>query len=157
MPKYQTQFIPEESDPLQEKFINYIMIGGKKSTSRKILKNTFDKISAKTKKDPVKIFEKAIENIKPAMEVRPRRIGGAVYQIPIEVKPNRQLMLSFRWLIGASRSKKGSPMSDKLANELIDASNNTGSSIKKKEKLVSLKNYKLFLKMNKMLLNFSTR
>jgi len=133
MAKFKTQFIPDQSDPLQEKFINYVMLDGKKSIARAILKGTFEQIEQKTKKDPVKTFEKAIENVKPNMEVRARRIGGAVYQIPIEVKPERQLMLAFRWIIGAARGKKGSKMKDKLASELIDASNGTGISIKKRE------------------------
>ena len=133
MAKYQTQFIPNDSNPLQEKFINYLMLDGKKSTARKIFNDTLKLISEKTKKDAVKTFEKAIENVKPNMAVRARRIGGAVYQIPIEVKPNRQLMLAFRWIINSARSKKGSEMFKRLASELIDASQETGNAIKKKE------------------------
>lgn len=126
-------YIPEESSALQEKFINYIMKRGKKTIARTIFKETLKKILEKTKEEPLKIFEKAIESAKPNMEVRPQRIGGAVYQIPREVKPHRQLMLSFRWIIDGARGKKGSPMADRLSNELIDASNNTGAAIKKKE------------------------
>lgn len=125
--------IPETSSPLQEKFINYIMIGGKKSIARRIFNDTLKIISKKTSADPEKIFKTAIDNIKPQLEVKAKRIGGAVYQIPMEVKQGRQLALSFRWLISAARNKKGSPMSTKLAGEIIDASNEQGSAFKKKE------------------------
>ena len=130
-------FIPENSTPLQEKFINYLMKGGKKNTARKIFNQTLQIISEKDQY-PDKVFEKAITNVKPNLEVKAKRIGGAVYQIPIEVKPNRQLALSFRWIIGASRSKKGSPMSKRLANELIAAANNEGAAMKKKEDTIKM-------------------
>lgn len=125
--------IPETSSPLQEKFINYIMLGGKKSIARRIFNDTLKIISKKTSADPEKIFKTAIDNIKPQLEVKAKRIGGAVYQIPMEVKQGRQLALSFRWLILAARNKKGSSMSTKLADEIIDASNEQGSAFKKKE------------------------
>lgn len=125
--------IPETSSPLQEKFINYIMLGGKKSIARRIFNDTLKIISKKTSADPEKIFKTAIDNIKPQLEVKAKRIGGAVYQIPMEVKQGRQLALSFRWLISAARNKKGSPMATKLAGEIIDASNEQGSAFKKKE------------------------
>lgn len=128
-----TQFIPEESSPLQEKFINYIMLKGKKSKARKILNDALKIISKKIAGDPEKIFRNAIENVKPRMEVKPKRIGGGVYQIPMEVKPDRQITLAMRWIIRATRSKKGAPMADKLANELVEASNEQGTAIKKKE------------------------
>lgn len=130
--------IPENSSPMQEKFINYIMLAGKKSIARKILTETLKIISKKTNSDPEKIFKTALDNVKPQIEVKPKRIGGAVYQIPREVKPDRQLALACRWLIGGARGKKGSPMSQKLANELIDASNNTGAAIKKKDDTVRM-------------------
>jgi small subunit ribosomal protein S7 len=133
MAKFKTQFLPENSDPLQEKFINCLMQKGKKTTARRIFKDALTMMEAKTKKDPINLFEKAIENVKPFMEVRPKRIGGAVYQIPVEVKAGRQLMLAFRWILAASRGKKGAPMSVKLGNELMEAANGTGISIKKKE------------------------
>lgn len=125
--------IPETSSPLQEKFINYIMLAGKKSIARRIFNDTLKIISKKTSADPEKLFKTAIDNIKPQLEVKAKRIGGAVYQIPIEVKQGRQLALSFRWLISAARNKKGSPMATKLANEIIDASNEQGAAFKKKE------------------------
>lgn len=126
-------FIPEESSPLQEKFINYVMLDGKKSVARNIFNTTLKIISKKTAGDPEKVFKLAIDNIKPHVEVKAKRIGGAVYQVPREVKPDRQLALAFRWIIGAARGKKGSAMSQKLANEIIEASNQQGAAIKKKE------------------------
>ncbi|KKT02450.1 MAG: 30S ribosomal protein S7, small subunit ribosomal protein S7 [Candidatus Peregrinibacteria bacterium GW2011_GWF2_43_17] len=106
---------------------------GKKTIARNIFRETLEEIKKKGSKDPGQVFERAIENVKPAMEVRPKRIGGAVYQIPIEVKPSRQLMLSFRWVMEAAKAKKGAKMAIKLAQELMDAANQTGSAIKKKE------------------------
>lgn len=126
-------YIPEGSTPLQERFVNTMMMAGKKSTSRKILKNTFIEIGKQGNQDPERAFEKAIENVKPSMEVRPKRIGGAVYQIPVEVKPNRQISLAFRWIIQAARKTKGKPMAKKLAQILLEASNNAGPAVKKKE------------------------
>lgn len=126
-------FIPEDSSPLQEKFINYIMLDGKKSTARKIFTDTLKIISKKTAGDPEKVFKTAIDNAKPDMEVRPKRIGGGVYQIPREVPPGRALALAYRWIIGGARDKKGTGMADKLAQELIDAANGQGLAIKKKE------------------------
>lgn len=125
-------YIPENSNPLQEKFVNYIMKDGKKNIARKILKDTLKHISTKDS-SPEKVFDKAIENVKPTLEVRAKRIGGAVYQIPVEVKPDRQIVLAFRWIISSARSKKGDTMSKRLAEELLSASNNEGASIKKKE------------------------
>lgn len=133
MVKRKYSYIPEESSPLEEKFINYLMLNGKKSTARKIFNETLKIISKKTSSDPEKIFKTAIDKVKPQMEVKPKRIGGAVYQVPREVKPDRQLALAFRWLINCARKKKGSPMAQKLAGELIDASNEQGLAIKKKE------------------------
>jgi len=127
-----TAFIPENSNPTQERFINYLMKGGKKSVARKILNDTMKIISKKTSSDPEKIFKLALENVKPLMEVKPKRVGGAVYQIPLEVKAERQLALTFRWILAAARSKKGSPMRERLATELIEASNGQGIAIKKK-------------------------
>ncbi|MFA6521519.1 MAG: 30S ribosomal protein S7 [Candidatus Gracilibacteria bacterium] len=125
-------YTPEGYTPLQEKFINSMMERGKKSTARRILKEAFLALSEQ-KQDPERIFEKAIENVKPTMEVRPKRIGGAVYQIPVEVKPNRQLALTFRWIINAARALKGKAMALKLSSVLIEASNGAGPAVKKKE------------------------
>ncbi len=126
-------YIPENSSPLQEKFINYLMLDGKKSIARRIFDDALKIVSKKLSGDPEKIFKGAIDNVKPQMEVKAKRIGGAVYQIPREVKPNRQMALAFRWIIGAARDKKGSPMAQRLANELIEASNEQGNAMKKKE------------------------
>ncbi len=125
--------VPTQSSPLQEKFINYLMLDGKKSIARRIFSDTLKLISKKISSDPEKIFETAVTNVKPQMEVKAKRIGGAVYQVPREVKPDRQVALAFRWILSAARSKKGATISQKLANELIDASNEQGSAMKKKE------------------------
>ena len=126
-------YIPEESSPMQEKFINYIMLGGKKNTARRIFNNTLKIISKKIAGDPEKTFKTALENARPEMEVRPKRIGGGVYQIPREVPPGRALALACRWIIGGARGKKNANMAVGLAQELIDAANNQGAAIKKKE------------------------
>ena len=122
-----------ETSNVQEKFINYIMLDGKKSVARKIFNDTLKLISKKTSSDPEKIFQTAIDNVKPRLEVKAKRIGGAVYQVPREVTPNRQIALAFRWIISAARGKKGSSMYQKLANEIVDASNEQGSAFKKRE------------------------
>lgn len=109
------------------------MLDGKKTIARKIFNNTFKIIAKKTSNDPEKVFKSAIDNVKPKMEVKAKRIGGAVYQVPREVKPDRQLSLAFRWVIQSARGKKGSPMSQRLATELIDASNEQGVAFKKRE------------------------
>src|SRR3989338_9335562 len=116
-----------------ERFINYIMHDGKKSTARKVVYDALENIKEKTRGDPMEVFNGAIKNSGPLMEVKSRRIGGANYQVPIEVPANRRMALAMRWLIDASRSKKGSPMSERLAKELLDASKNEGEVIKKKE------------------------
>ncbi len=116
------------------KFINYIMDSGKKNTARKVVYDAFEIIKEKTKNpNPLEIFDLAIKNTGPLMEVRSRRIGGANYQVPREVRPERKMALSFRWIIDAAQAKKGAPMAKKLADELIAASNNEGTAIKKKE------------------------
>lgn len=138
MAQKRSTFIPEGSNPLQEKFINYIMKVGKKNIARKIFKDTLNVLTEKGQKEPAKVFERAVENVKPTLEIRPKRIGGAVYQIPIEVKPGRQLMLSFRWILESARGRKGVPMAKKLAEELLNASNNEGNAIKKKEDTIKM-------------------
>ena len=116
-----------------EKFINYVMEEGKKEIARKVVYGAFDFIKEKEKKDPVEIFETAIKNASPLIEVRSRRIGGANYQVPREVRPERRLILAMRWIVGAAKSKKGVPMRKKLAEELLLASRNEGEAIKKRE------------------------
>ncbi len=115
------------------KLINYIMRKGKKSVARKIVYGAFDILKEKTKKDPIEVFEAAIRNTSPVLEVKPRRIGGATYQIPREVRGERKIALAMRWIIKASKSKKGKPMKDRLAEELLNAANNTGWAVKRKE------------------------
>lgn len=127
-------YIPEGGTALQEHFINCIMKRGKKSIARKILKDCFIEIGKHAKEqDPERVFEKAIENVKPSMEVKPKRIGGAVYQVPMEVKAHRQLSLSFRWILDAARGLKGKPMAKKLAGVLAEAAGGAGPAVKKKE------------------------
>lgn len=115
------------------KFINQVMRQGKKNIAKKIVYGAFDILKEKTKKEPLEVFEMALENASPILEVRPKRIGGATYQVPREVQGNRRMTLAFRWIIGAAKSRKGKPMVEKLANELIEASENRGPAIKKKE------------------------
>lgn len=114
------------------KFTNYVMRKGKKSTARKVVYETFDVIEKKYKQDPLNVFDTAIKNIGPTLEVKSRRIGGATYQVPREVRGERKQALAFRWIIDAARSKKGKPMHEKLAEELVAATKNEGSAIKKK-------------------------
>lgn len=117
-----------------EKFINSVMWDGKKSTARKVVYDAFDIIKEKEKvENPVEVFDTAIRNVGPAMEIRSRRVGGANYQVPREVRPERKQALAFRWILLAARGGKGKPMAQKLATELIAASKNEGSAIKKKD------------------------
>jgi len=115
------------------KFINFVMYDGKKSIAEKIIYNTLEKIKEKTKEDPLKIFNDAINNIRPNLEVRSRRVGGATYQVPVEVKVKRSQTLALRWLLAATRKRKNKTMAEKLFNEILDASQNKGSAIKKRE------------------------
>jgi len=115
------------------KLINYVMDSGKKNAARSIVYGAFDVIKEKTTTDPVEVFETALKNTGPTMEVRSRRVGGANYQIPREVRPERRLYLSLKWLIDAARAKKGMPMHQKLADEIILASKNEGEAVKKRE------------------------
>jgi small subunit ribosomal protein S7 len=115
------------------KLINYIMHGGKKSTAQRIVYNMLDIISEKTKQDPLVVFDQAIKNISPQLEVRSRRVGGANYQIPIEVRGERKYALACRWILAAARARKGKPMEGKLADELMAAAKNEGAAMKKKE------------------------
>ena len=115
------------------KFINFIMNDSRKDTAEKIIYSTLNKIKEKTKNDPIKIFNEAIENIRPNLEVRSRRVGGATYQVPVEVRTKRSQTLALRWLLEATRKRKNKTMSDKLFNELMDASQKKGAAIKKRE------------------------
>ena len=119
---------------LVTKFINTIMKEGKRSTAERILYQSFDIIKEKSGDDPVKVFKKALDNVKPSLEVKSRRVGGSNYQVPVEVNPNRRLSLSIRWLVSYARSRgDGKTMQEKLANELLDAANLRGGAVKKRE------------------------
>ncbi len=124
-PKFKSAIVP--------KLINSIMLDGKKTTAEKIVYDAIDKIKSKSKDEPINVFNEAINNIKPSVEVRSRRVGGATYQVPVEVRSKRSQALALRWLIEASRKRKDKTMSDKLFNEIFDAYNHKGASIKKKE------------------------
>ncbi len=115
------------------KLVNYIMERGKKSVAQAVVYGAFEIISEKTKKNPVEVFETAVKNVSPVLEVKGRRVGGANYQIPVPVRGDRRLALALRWIIRAAKARKGKPMKEKLALELIDASNKEGAAIKKRE------------------------
>ncbi len=124
---------PKFKDLVLSKFMNNLMLDGKKSVSEKIVYGAFDEIENKMKRPPLEVFHEALDNIKPAVEVRSRRVGGATYQVPVEVRPQRREALAIRWLIKASRDRNEKTMRDRLASELIDAVNTRGSAVKKKE------------------------
>ena len=115
------------------RLVNTIMKDGKKGTAQTIVYDAFDIIKNTTKEEPIEVYNKALENIRPALEVKSRRVGGANYQVPVEVKPERAQALAFRWLINYARLRNGHSMAENLANEIIDASNGVGASVKKKE------------------------
>ena len=124
---------PKYGDKLAAKFINALMRNGKKSTGEMILYDAFDIIQERTKQDPLKVFKQAFENIKPVLEVRSRRVGGATYQVPIEVRYERRTSLAIRWLIGYSKKRQEKSMHERLAMEILDAANSRGAAIKKRE------------------------
>lgn len=124
---------PKYNSKLVSKFMSIMMEAGKKSIAERICYGAFDIIKGKTGNDPLKVFKTAIENVKPLVEVKPRRVGGATYQVPIEIRPQRRIALAFRWIMNYSRGRSEKTMRERLAGELLDAFNNTGSSIKKKE------------------------
>ena len=124
---------PKYNSKLLSKFVNILLEDGKKSTAERTCYGAFDLIKKKTGNDPLKVFKTAIENVKPLVEVKPRRVGGATYQVPVEVRAHRRSALAFRWIINYSRGRTEKTMQERLAGELLDAYNNTGSSIKKKE------------------------
>ena len=125
---------PLYNSTLVSKFINTVMGGGKRSTAERILYRSFDIIKERSGDDPLKVFKKALDNVRPSLEVKSRRVGGSNYQVPIEVNPNRRLSLSIRWLVNYARNRgDGKTMQEKLANELLDASNLRGGAVKKRE------------------------
>src|SRR5690348_6782078 len=125
---------PIYNSPLVTKFISTIMRGGKRSTAERIMYKALDIVKEKSADDPLKVFKKAIDNAKPSLEVKSRRVGGSNYQVPVEVNPNRRLSLAMRWLVGYSRTRAdGKTIEERLANELLDASNLRGGAVKKRE------------------------
>ena len=124
---------PRYNNVTVQVLINKLMTRGKKSTSERVVYAAFDRIQSQTGRDPLDIFQQAVRNTTPVLEVKPRRVGGATYQVPVEIRPDRRLALSMRWLLNASRSRGGHSMSEKLASEFLDAANNTGAAIKRKD------------------------
>ncbi len=124
---------PKFGDLVVSKFMNYLMLDGKKSTAERIVYGAFDRITDKTGDDPVKLFHEALDNVKPSVEVRSRRVGGATYQVPVEVRSERRQALAIRWLVALARKRSENTMVDRLSGELMDAANNRGAAVKKRE------------------------
>jgi small subunit ribosomal protein S7 len=124
---------PKYGSRLVAKFVNIMMIRGKKSTAERIMYDALASIEDRSKQDPLKMFKTAIDNVKPAVEVKSRRVGGSTYQVPVEVRPDRRTSLAMRWVIGAARRRVERSMAEKLSAELLDAANNRGTAVKKRE------------------------
>lgn len=124
---------PKFSSPTVGKFINYVMKDGKKATAQRVVYGAFEKIEAKAKKAPLEVFEEAMKNVSPLLEVKSKRVGGANYQIPMQVRAERRMQLAYRWILTAARAKKGRPMAEKLAEEILLAAENQGEAVKKKQ------------------------
>jgi small subunit ribosomal protein S7 len=133
IPKREILPDPVYQSPLVTRFINCMMIKGRKSTAERIFYGAMDTIKERTSEDPLRVFRKAVDNVKPALEVKSRRVGGSNYQVPIEVRPQRRTALALRWLIGYARSRPEKSMHEKLANELMDAASARGAAFKKKD------------------------
>jgi len=133
VPKREILPDPVYHSALVTKFINSMMFGGKRSTSQAIMYGALEVVQQRSGEDPLKIFKKAVDNVKPMLEVKSRRVGGSNYQVPVEVNPNRRTSLALRWLIGYARKRPERTMVQKLANELMDASNLRGAAVKKRE------------------------
>ncbi len=133
VPKREVLPDPLYNSALVTKFINSMMSGGKRSTSQRLMYGALNVVQGKTQEDPLKVFKKAVDNVKPSLEVKSRRVGGSNYQVPIEVNPSRRTSLAIRWLIGFARKRAERTMVQKLANELMDAANLRGGAMKKKE------------------------
>ena len=132
-PKRQILPDPRYNSRILARFINKVMLRGKKSTAERITYGALDIVGEKTGRDPYEVFQQALSNAMPLVEVRPRRVGGATYQVPMEVRPDRRPAMAMRWLISFARARGGRSMEEKLANELLDAANNTGATIKKRD------------------------
>jgi small subunit ribosomal protein S7 len=124
---------PKYGSRLVAKFINTMMLRGKRSLAETMMYGALDVIGERTKQDPLKLFKQAVDNVKPALEVKSRRVGGSTYQVPVEVRPERRTSLSMRWLVGFARKRPEKAMSERLAAELLDAANNRGAAVKKRE------------------------
>ncbi|MEN0066341.1 MAG: 30S ribosomal protein S7 [Myxococcota bacterium] len=133
VPKRKVLPDPKFHDVLVTKFTNCLMRDGKKAVAERIVYGSFDLIAERTREDPQLVFRRALDNVKPSVEVKSRRVGGSTYQVPIEVRPERQVALAMRWLAQYARQRSGKSMREKIANELIEASHNRGNAIKKKE------------------------
>ena len=131
--KREVQPDPKFGDNVVTKFMNCLMHEGKKSVAEHIVYGAFDRIQKRSGQDPIRVFHEALTNVRPAVEVRSRRVGGATYQVPVEVRPDRRQALGIRWLVQFSRRRAGRTMRDKLASEFLDAANNQGASVKKRE------------------------
>jgi small subunit ribosomal protein S7 len=131
--KREIQPDPKFGDVVLSKFMNCLMYQGKKSAAESIVYGAFDQIQKKSGQDPIRVFHDALGNVKPQLEVRSRRVGGATYQVPVEVRPDRAQALAIRWLIGTARERSEQTMVDRLSGELMDAANNRGASVKKRE------------------------
>ncbi|PIR52659.1 30S ribosomal protein S7 [Candidatus Peregrinibacteria bacterium CG10_big_fil_rev_8_21_14_0_10_49_10] len=138
MPKPIKKYIPQDSDVVIEKFINCMMSRGKKSVARGIFWDAMEIMKTRTKESPRDVFTKALLNVTPLVEVRPKRVGGSVYQVPVEVNPKRQQTLAIRWLILAARKRKGMPMANRLALEFLDASTDQGDAFKTKQDVLRM-------------------
>ena len=135
VPKREVLPDPIYNSVLVTKLVNSIMLDGKKGVAQKVVYGAFDQIKEKTEKDPIEVFNQAMENIMPSLEVKARRVGGATYQVPMEVRPARRTTLGLRWLTTYARSRSERTMAERLAGELMDAANNTGSAVKKREEV----------------------
>lgn len=124
---------PVYNSAMVQRFINRLMVDGKKSTAERIFYSAMEIVEARAKRPAIEIFDAAIRNVMPVIEVRPRRVGGSTYQVPVEVRPDRKVSLALRWMVGNARKRSGRTMTDRLAGELLDAANNTGASVKKRE------------------------
>ncbi len=133
VPKRKVLPDPVYQSPLVTKFINCMMLDGKRSTTERIFYGAMETIKERTNEDPLKVFRNAVDNVKPALEVKSRRVGGSNYQVPVEVRPQRRMALALRWLISFARSRPEKSMDEKLANEIVDAANGRGAAFKKKE------------------------
>ncbi len=134
-PRRPVQPDPKYNSELVARLINKVMIGGKKSLAQRLVYQAFDLASERLNKPPLEVFEQAVKNVTPLLEVRPRRVGGSTYQVPMEVRPERRVSLALRWLVQAARARNGRSFAEKLAAELVDAHNNTGAAVRKKEEV----------------------